>query len=358
MPTSARGNRTKTTQKKPKPRQRGVERSESRPSRGEERRPERKEKRHREKHQGKQERREDRRLAEEQLLRRSWVQSSSEGDEGEEVNRQRGREEAGSGGRGGRREKKQRREWRQEEAHRPEARAEKRLRSEEERSRLPPATRSSSTSGSDSESGCGPPVARASADSTSHERASRSKPGESADRGGSSSSSQKPAHPRVGTPAERKKKLYTLVPFGRGERTTTASQRGLRNLLVQIDLCLLRRVPDGEEVSPVKKPLPSPSSAKDNRKDMKHPYVSDGAAKRKRKVSVVVQSAWGNPEGPVLTRVRLCARLAGKWRLPPRKQEGRPLWEPAAGPQRVRVLRGHRDDTQRVSGDARPALNE
>lgn len=303
MPTSARGNHTKTTQKKPKPGQRGAEQSGGWPNRAEERRPERREQRHREKHQGKQERKEDRRLAEEQLRRRSWVQSSSEEEaEEEEVERQRGREETGNGGHSSRREQKQRREWqtakqphnRQVDPHRPEARAEKRLRSEEERSRLLPATRSSSSSGSDSESGYRPPVARASADSTSHERAPKRRPGESAGlvdcRG---TSSQKPARPKGGAPAERKQKLYTLVPFGRGERTSTASQRGLRNLLVQIDLCLLRRVPENEELTPVKKPLSSStsSSTKDKQKDMKHPYVSDGAAKdgkRKRKVSTVV----------------------------------------------------------------------
>ncbi|XP_075870741.1 uncharacterized protein aff3 [Nelusetta ayraudi] len=304
-PTTARGNHTKTTQKKPKPTQRGVEQRGGRPSRGEKRRPARKEERHREKHQGKQERREDRRLAEEQLLRRSWVQSSSEEEEGEEeggevVERQRGREETDRGGRGGRREQKQRPEWQAAPAKqphcRPEARAEKRARSEEERSRPPPATRSSSSSGSDSEPGYRAPVARASADSTSHERASKKRPGESA---GSAdcrgASCQKQERPRGGTPAERKQKLYTLVPFGRGERSTTASQRGLRNLLVQIDLCLLRRVPDSGELSPVKKPPASSSSsssssssaAKDKQRDMKHPYVPDGAAKdgkRKRKL--------------------------------------------------------------------------
>lgn len=224
------------------------------------------------------------------------------------VERQRGREETDRGGRGGRREQKQRREWQAAPAKqphcRPEARVEKRARSEEERSRPPPATHSSLSSGSDSEPGYQAPVARASADSTSHERASKKRPRESAgsaDRRGAGS--QKQERPRGGTPAERKQKLYTLVPYGRGERSTTASQRGLRNLLVQIDLCLLRRVPDSGELSPLKKPPSSSStsssfssSAKDKQRDMKHPYVPDGAAKdgkRKRKVSTgVIRHSW------------------------------------------------------------------
>lgn len=320
-PTTARGNHIKTTQNKPKPTQREVERRGGRPSQGEEGRPAKKEERHREKHQGKQERREDRRLAEEQLLRRSWLQSSSEEEEeeeggereeGEAVKRQRARKETDRGGRGGRREQKQRRKWQSAPAKQPlccqeepsirlEARAEKRARSEEERSRPSPATRSSSSSScSDSEAGHRAPVARASADSTSHERASKRGPGEPA---GSTecrgASSHKQERPRGDVPVERKHKLYTLVPFGRGERTTTASQRGLRNLLVQIDLGLLRRVPDSGELSPGKKPPSSSSSsifsssAKDKQRDMKHPYVPHGAAKdgkRKRKVRIVAQS--------------------------------------------------------------------
>lgn len=284
-----------------------------RPNRGEEKRAERKEERYREKHQGKQERKEDRRLAEEQLLRRSWFQTSAEEDEEEEgvIERQRRREETERGGHCRRREQKQRREWqtarakqlhcRQEEPRR-QARTEKRVRSEQERDRSPPSSRSptpqrpsssSASFSSDSEPEYPAPIAKVSADSTSHERVSKRRQQEPRP----ANHSQKPVHPRgpapgnlgEGQPSEGKQKLYTLVPFGRGDHVTTASQRGLRNLVVQIDLCLLRRVPESTGSPSVKKPLSSTfsSPAKDKQRDMKHLCVPDTVTKdgkRKRKV--------------------------------------------------------------------------
>uniref|UniRef100_A0A1A8ISG4 AF4/FMR2 family, member 3 n=1 Tax=Nothobranchius kuhntae TaxID=321403 RepID=A0A1A8ISG4_NOTKU len=96
--------------------------------------------------------------------------------------------------------------------------------------------------------------------------------------------------PCEGQQSERKQKLYTLVPFGRSEKAAPTSQRGLRNLVVHIDLCLLKRVPDSSTNSPVKKNTSSSSSSstKDRQREvMKHTHVPDASTKdgkRKRKL--------------------------------------------------------------------------
>ncbi|CAG05789.1 unnamed protein product [Tetraodon nigroviridis] len=105
----------------------------------------------------------------------------------------------------------------------------------------------------------------------------------------------KEAHPRgssSGKTSEGKQKLYTLVPFGRGDKAPAFSQRGLRNLVVQIDLCLLKRVPESPAGSPGKKTPSSSgySSTKNSQREMKHALVSETGAKdgrRKRKLEHV-----------------------------------------------------------------------
>lgn len=321
-------NHTKPTQKKPQSKEREVEHRGDHLSQAEGRKHERKEDRHREKQQGKQERKENRRLAEEQLLRRPWIQSSEEEEEEEGViERQRKREETARGENRRRREQQHRREWQtvqakqrlptsaephrlQDDSHH-QGRTKKGGRSEEERESQrgpsPPSSRSptphkpsssssaSSSSNSDSESEYQAPITKVPADSTSHKR-----PPKRGQRGPGATDGNRPkavhpggpaasGNPSEGQQSEGKQKLYTLVPFGRGEQATAPSQRGLRNLVVQIDLCLLKRVPDSTTSSTVKKP-PS-SSAKDKQREaMKHLYVPESATKdgkRKRKVDDV-----------------------------------------------------------------------
>ncbi|XP_035531920.1 AF4/FMR2 family member 3 [Morone saxatilis] len=323
-PTPVHGNPAKTTPKKPQSKDQEVEHRGNHLSLAEGRKQERNEDRHREKQQGKQERKEDRRLAEEQLLRRPWIHSSAEEEEEEEeeegvIERQRKREETARG-ENSRRELQHRREWQtvqakqrhrlQNDSHH-QGRTKKAGRSEEERelqqnpspssSRSPSPRRASSSSSassssnSDSESECQAPITKVRADSTSHKRlAKRGQP-----RPGTTDANRpKAVHPRgpasgnpsEGQQSEGKQKLYTLVPFGRGEQATASSQRGLRNLVVQIDLCLLKRVPDSTTSPAVKKPSSSSSSSstKDKQSEaMKHLYVPETVTKdnkRKRKL--------------------------------------------------------------------------
>ncbi|XP_062312196.1 AF4/FMR2 family member 3 [Osmerus eperlanus] len=263
----------------------------------------------------------ERRLAEEQLLRRPWVQSSEEEEEEEEEEkkRQERREEREREEKRRRREQ-QRGEWQavqprqrphtnsqQKHPHRePDhpGRTKKRRRSEEDASQpdpspppspsptplIPPS--SSSSSESDSERGFPPDVAKVPADSTSCQRpVPRGRPGDSRPKvvypRGSST-----GNPGEGQQGRGSQKLYTLVPFGRSEQCTASSQRGLRNLVVQIDLTLLNRVPD--TTTPQKQPSSSASSASSSssqarpkqKEAMRHLYVpdTDGRdSKRKRK---------------------------------------------------------------------------
>ncbi|XP_023261085.1 AF4/FMR2 family member 3 [Seriola lalandi dorsalis] len=291
---------------------------------------ERKEDRHREKQQGKQERKEDKRLAEEQLLRRPWIQSSAEEEEEEEeegaLERQRRREETAKGETRRRREQQHRREWqtvqtkqrvstntkrhRLHEDSQHQGRTKKGGKSEEERELQPDpspspshsptphrpssscSSSSSSSTNSDSESEHQAPITKVPADSTSHKRLARrgqqgpgrpdaSRPKVVHSRGPIS------ANPSEGQQSERKQKLYTLVPFGRSDQATVSSQRGLRNLVVKIDLCLLKRVPDSTTTSTVKKPFSSPSSSsstKDKQREaMKHLYTPDTGTKDSKK---------------------------------------------------------------------------
>ncbi|KAI4805951.1 hypothetical protein KUCAC02_010543 [Chaenocephalus aceratus] len=118
------------------------------------------------------------------------------------------------------------------------------------------------------------------ADSTSHRKLPQ--------RGGRSEGDRpKVVQPTAGHPGEGGQKHYTLVPFGRSEQATAPSQRGLRNLVVHIDLCLLKRVPDSTTTSPVKKPSASSATKDKQREAMKHlclPEAASKDSKRKRKL--------------------------------------------------------------------------
>ncbi|XP_074514971.1 uncharacterized protein aff3 isoform X2 [Sebastes fasciatus] len=331
-PTPVHVNHTKPTQKKPQSKEQEVEHREDRLTQAEGRKHERKEDRHREKPQGRQERKEDRRLAEEQLLRRPWIQSSAEEEEEEEeeegvIEKQRRREETARRENRRRREQQHRHEWQTDQAkQRPptnterhrlqddshhQGRTKKGGRSEEERdlprdpspppSRSPrphwPYSSASSSSNSDSESGYQAPVTKVPADSTSHKRLPRR-----GQQGPGRPDANRPkvvhpvgptsSNPTEGQQSEGKQKLFTLVPYGRAEKATAPSQRGLRNLVVQINLCLLKRVPDSTTSSTVKKPSPSSPSSSSSTKDkqreaMKHLYVPETVtkdSKRKRKL--------------------------------------------------------------------------
>ncbi|TKS66827.1 AF4/FMR2 family member 3 [Collichthys lucidus] len=314
-PTPVHVNHTKATPKKPQYKEQEVEHRGEHLTQTDGRKQERKQERQKDKQQGKQERKQDRRLAEEQLLRRPWIQSSAEEEEEEEeeekeeevIERQRKREETSRGENSRRREQQHRHEWQtrpkprqrlQDESHQ-QGRTKKLGRSEEEKQDpSPPSPRSSTpripsssssascSSDSDSEPECRAPITKVPADSTSHKRPDPK-------RGTSDASGSKVVHPRgstSGNPSEGKQKLYTLVPFGRAEKATAPAQRGLRNLVVQIDLCLLKRVPDSTS-GPVVKKAPcssSSSSTKDKQREaMKHLYVPETATKdgkRKRKL--------------------------------------------------------------------------
>ncbi|TNN04365.1 hypothetical protein fugu_001394 [Takifugu bimaculatus] len=275
----------------------------------ERRKQEKKQDRQREKPAGKPRRREDRRLAEEQLRRRPWIQSSAEEDEeGQEedvvvIERPSNKVEKGR-----RSDKQHRSEWKaahNKQLHNLPDQSQQQERADKgrsERSRHPslqlsrsltsqkPSSSSSASSSSDSESEYQATVPKVPAESTSHKRLSRSRLQGSAD-------GPKEARPRgsslvktsEGQGNEGKQKLYTLVPFGRGDQAPAFSQRGLRNLVVQIDLCLLKRVPESPASSPVKKAPSSSSSSSTNnsQREMKHALVPETGTrdgKRKRKL--------------------------------------------------------------------------
>ncbi|KAM7380324.1 hypothetical protein PAMP_003631 [Pampus punctatissimus] len=330
-PTSVHINHSKPSQKKPQAKDREADHRETHLTPAEGRKHERKEDRHRETQQGKQERKEDRRLAEEQLLRRPWIQSSAEEDEEEEEEegakgRQRRREETERGENRRSREQQHRHEWQTVQAKQrlPTSIEQNRLhddsqhpgrtkkggRSEEEREshlnpspppsgsptpHTPSSSSASSSSNSDSESEYQAQITKVPADSTSHKRLTKR-----GQRGPGRPDANRlkavhprgptSANPREGQQSEGRQKLYTLVPFGRSDKATASSQRGLRNLVVQIDLCLLKRVPDSTINSTVKKPSSSSSSSstKDKQREaMKHLYVPDTVTKdgkRKRKL--------------------------------------------------------------------------
>ncbi|XP_056145852.1 AF4/FMR2 family member 3 [Lampris incognitus] len=285
----------------------------------EERQRERKEDKHRQK----QQRKEDRRLAEEQLLRRPWIQSSEEEEEGREKEKQRKREDREREQERRRRREQQRGEWQpiqpkqrphtnterqypqRDERH--QGRTKKRKRSKEESaspaelaslpsySPTPVIHSSSSSSGPESESDYQVNISKVAADSTSQKRSiNKSRPlgpGRPKDnrpeavypRGSTA------GHSGDGQKSETRQKLYTLVPFGRSDQATASSQRGLRNLVVQIDLCLLKRVPDTTTATADKHPSSSLSSSPSKapqREAMRHLCRSESVerdGKRKRK---------------------------------------------------------------------------
>lgn len=302
-------NPAKTPQKKSQAKQQEEHRGEHQ-NIPERRKQEKKQDRQREKPAGKPRRREDRRLAEEQLRRRPWIQSSAEEDEeGQEedvvvIERPSNKVEKGR-----RSDKQHRSEWKaahNKQLHNLPDQSQQQERADKgrsERSRHPslqlsrsltsqkPSSSSSASSSSDSESEYQATVPKVPAESTSHKRLSRSRLQGSADR-------PKEARPRgsslvktsEGQGNEGKQKLYTLVPFGRGDQASAFSQRGLRNLVVQIDLCLLKRVPESPASSPVKKAPSSSSSSSTNnsQREMKHALVPETGTrdgKRKRKVN-------------------------------------------------------------------------
>lgn len=320
-PTTVHVNHSKTTQKKPQTKEQEVAHRRDHLTTAEGRKHERKEDRLKDKQQGKREQKEDRRLAEEQLRRRSWIQSSAEEEEEEEeegvTEQERRREETTREESRRKKEEQQRNKWQAKQkvptnnSHH-QGRTKKQGRSEEDRelqpdpspplsSRSPTPQRTSSSSSSstssssDSESEFQAPITKVPADSTSQRKLI--KKGEQGP-GRPDASRPKVIHhrrPSSGNPSEAqqsegKQKLYTLVPFGRGNKTAPPSQRGLRNLVVHIDLCLLKRVPDSAANSTPKKPSSSSSSssAKDKQsEDMKHLCVSEASTKdstRKRKV--------------------------------------------------------------------------
>ncbi|KAM9851221.1 uncharacterized protein aff3 [Aulostomus maculatus] len=320
-------NHSKPSQRKLQSKKREVGHREAHLTQAEGRKPERKADRHQETQQGKRERKEDRRLAEEQLLRRPWIQSSAEEEEEEEEvgarekQRRRERTEREKNWRSG--EQQRRHRWETVQAKLPtdtgqphlqdnsilQGQTKKRGRREEEReSRLNSSplctptphrrissSSTSSSSDSVSEPECQAQITKVPADSTSLKKLSKR-----AQQGPCSVEASKPKvlPPRrptsgsltEGEQREGRQKLYTLVPFGRNERTPASSQRGLRNLVVQIDLCLLKRVPDSTTNSTVKNPSSSSSStsAKDKQREaMKHMYTPDSVTKdgkRKRKL--------------------------------------------------------------------------
>ncbi|XP_041857713.1 AF4/FMR2 family member 3 [Melanotaenia boesemani] len=315
-------NHTKTSQRKIQEKSQEEEQRGDHLTQAEGRKQDRKEDRPHRKQQGKQERKEERRLAEEQLLRRPWIQSSAEEEEEEEevATEQRRREETARGE--NRRNREQAREWQTSQAKqrvRDDSQGQGRTktggRSEDRElepsptlsSRSPTPGRSStssssssslqsSSSNSDSESEFQPPVrGKVSADSTSHKKLTKKGQQDPGRPDGVRPKVVPPrqsstGHPGEGQKSEEKQKLYTLVPFGRTEKTAPTSQRGLRNLVVQIDLCLLKRVPDSTTNSATKK-LPSSSSSsptKDKpREAMKQTCVPETSAKdskRKRKL--------------------------------------------------------------------------
>nr|XP_046219669.1 AF4/FMR2 family member 3-like isoform X1 [Oncorhynchus gorbuscha] len=267
----------------------------------------------------------ERRLAEDKLLRRPWVQSSEEEEDVEERKRRREEREKEEKRRRRKEQQQQRGEWQAvQPKQRPHTNSErhrnpidpqrhgtkkKRRRKSEEEEResqpdpsLPPSpssptpvipptdssSSSSSSSESDSEPSLPPNVAKVPADSTSSQRPiprrGHQGPGRPSDtRPGvlypTATSNQ--AH---GPQSQAKQKLYTLVPFGRSEQAPS-SHRGLRNLVVQLNLSLLSRVPDTTTDTPASHKHPSSSSSK-QKEAMRHPYTPEtegGDSRRKRK---------------------------------------------------------------------------
>ncbi|XP_056321099.1 AF4/FMR2 family member 3 isoform X1 [Danio aesculapii] len=312
--------RTGHSQKEPKPRERDREVNSRSRAQGVNLVPTGKEQRHR-------------RLAEEQVIRRRWVRSSEE-EEGEEDRRP----EEGERERKRRRRREPEAEWRavqpkqrphtsqhhtQKECNGPnleEQRRKKRRWGNEDISSRPYVTDSSpspplsppsptpvvkpthppsssssssfsfSSSSSESDSESTPPknIAKVPADSTSNKKTVSKSRHKKQDSG----SSSHPERSSLSTPETEKHsrgrhKLYTLVPFGRTEKSPTIPHRGLKKLVVRIDLCLLGRVPSADELTERQSSSSSVSSGKAKEKSsMKHLNHSDqppGDGRSKRK---------------------------------------------------------------------------
>nr|XP_061799931.1 AF4/FMR2 family member 3-like [Nerophis lumbriciformis] len=230
---------------------------------------------------------EDRRLAEEQLLRRRWIESSAE-EEVEEVvvvERQKSRP----------REKHQ--TVQSKERHRHQKSTHLQRRPEKERTQrdsssslspLPQRQSPSSSALSNSDSEYQPQVAKVPADSTSLQRLRKKGQHSSGRSDANKSRGTSSESPAKGQPSGTRQKLFTLVPFGRSEKASAPSQRGLRNLVVHIDLCLLNRVPDTDVNFTVNGTNSSSLTRKDSQTEaMKHLYMPDTVSKdskRKRKM--------------------------------------------------------------------------
>ncbi|XP_077473818.1 uncharacterized protein aff3 [Stigmatopora argus] len=231
--------------------------------------------------------REDRRLAEEQLLRRRWIESSPEEEAEEAVVVE-----------GQKRRPRDRRQIREcqtiqsKEPRRQQKRGQRPRRAEKDRTRrdsssslspLPHGQSPSSSALSNSDSEYRAQVARVPADSTSLRRLRKEGQGQSGSGRPDANKSRGPSS--GGRQSGTKHKLFTLVPFGRSEQAP--SQRGLGNLVVHIDLCLLNRVPD-TDVDFAIGAANSSSTRKDTQTEtMRHLYVPDAVSKdskRKRKM--------------------------------------------------------------------------
>ncbi|KAM9804880.1 LOW QUALITY PROTEIN: uncharacterized protein aff3 [Neosynchiropus ocellatus] len=230
----------------------------------------------------------DRRLAEEQLLRRSWIQSSTEEEEEEALAEERqrrrerkGRRETTSRGQG-------RHEWR---TGKPKQSLQGLTERGEDLS-VPPSNcptpdrlSPSSAASSDSESEYEARIAKVPADSTSHKRL-RTSHGAKAACGSETSSG-----------VQQKRRLYTLVPFGRSDEASTLSQRGLRNLVVQIDLCLLKRVPDSSTGSGQPASVSRRDKPAENMKHLSPADAKDGKRKRRASVNILLENGATLQEG-------------------------------------------------------------
>ncbi|KAK7882419.1 hypothetical protein WMY93_028593 [Mugilogobius chulae] len=240
--------------------------------------------------QSRREKRESKRLAEEQL-RRPWNQSSEE-DCVEEAPRERRRT----------REEREHRNKDQHQKHGWHTKVnpkppishhhlqEKKNKTKKGRTTnspngfsTPPSPSSSSSWSSSADTEYQASIAKVPADSTSQKVAR----GRARDPSHPEANRSKSAPVQIGVPSEKqqsecRQKLYTLVPFGRGEKGAAFSQRGLGNLVVQIDLCLLKRVPDNTSLSTAKSLSHVSSATKDKQREaMKHLHVNDGKRKRK-----------------------------------------------------------------------------
>ncbi|XP_077583639.1 uncharacterized protein aff3 [Stigmatopora nigra] len=234
--------------------------------------------------------RQDRRLAEEQLLRRRWIESSPE-EEAEEVVLVEGQKRRP-------RDQPQIRQCQTIQSKEPphqRKQGQRSRRAEKDRTRrdsssslspLPHGQSPSSSALSNSDSEYRAQVARVPADSTSLRRLRKKGQGQ---RGSVKPDANKSSGPSSrGRQGGTKHKLFTLVPFGRSEQAPAPSQRGLGNLVVHIDLCLLNRVPDTDVDFAVGAAKSSSSTRKDTQTEaMRHLYVPDAVSKdskRKRKM--------------------------------------------------------------------------